>query len=756
MKVEESPGNFFTTQLDKFVGWCRKYSLWPLPFGTACCAIEYMALVASHYDVSRFGAEAVRFSPRQSDLLIVAGTISDKQAPVLKKIYDQMSDPKWVISMGACASSGGFYRAYHVVQGIDEIIPVDVFLPGCPPSPESLLDGVMKIQEMAQTGRRPSNPVRGLLTVRPPVFRHKPLERWRSPVLDVNPDGNGNDRTAAVKLRERFGSEILSVDDFRGDLAVTVKREKIVEICSFLRDDPDLGFNMLADMCGVDYLGRTPRFEAVYHLYSLDRRHRIRLKAPLDESDPVMDSVTPVWKGANWFEREAFDLFGIKFNGHPNLTKILTHRRFDAHALRKDHDPGRRFALDSPLELLYSPGEIEEATRGKDDPLGEGMIMNFGPSHPATHGVLRLQVILEGETIRRCRAEIGYLHRCFEKMSETHTYQQVIPFTDRLNYCSPFMNNVGWCMAVEKLLGIEIPKRAQYIRVILSEFNRIMDHMVCVGTNLVDLGALTNFWYLFRPREEIYSLMESCCGARLTYSCARIGGLAFDVPGDFRERVERLLKTIPRYIADVDKLITKNRIFIGRAKGITPVSARDAVAWGWTGPCLRACGVGYDVRKAHPYYDYDKFEFDVPTHSGGDVYSRYLVRMEEMRQSMRIIRQALDNLPGGPVMVDDKRVSLPPKRDVYTSIEALMNHFKIIMHGILPPRGEVYSYTEGANGELGFYIVSDGSRNPFRVKVRPPCFAIYQAIDSILEGHMVADIISALGSLNIIAGELER
>ena len=385
------------------------------------------------------------------------------------------------------------------------------------------------------------------------------------------------------------------------------------------------------------------------------------------------------------------------------------------------------------------------------------MVVNIGPQHPATHGTFRIECVLEGERIIESRTEIGYLHRCFEKMSETHDYWGVIPYTDRLNYCSPMINGVGYCLAVEKLLGCTIPKRAEYIRVILCELSRIMDHLVCIGTNLVDLGAITNFWYAFRPREVIYDLLESCCGSRLTVSYVRIGGLTEDVPAGFVEQCRRVIREdIPRAILELEKLNTQNPIFRARGQGIGVMPRGRAIAWGWTGPCARASGVDYDVRRDHPYYDYDQFEWKVPVETAGDVFARYLVRMEEMRQSCRIIEQYLDHLPGGPVIVDDRRIALPPKPEVYTNIEALMAHFKLIMHGILPPPGEVYGYVEGGNGELGFYVVSDGTRKPYRVKVRPPCFAIFQAFDEMLRGLLVADVVAILGSLNVIAGELDR
>jgi NADH-quinone oxidoreductase subunit C/D len=384
------------------------------------------------------------------------------------------------------------------------------------------------------------------------------------------------------------------------------------------------------------------------------------------------------------------------------------------------------------------------------------MHLNLGPSHPATHGTLRIFVKLEGEIIRDMKLEIGYLHRCFEKMSETHTWNQVIPFTDRLNYCSAMMNNIGYVRAVEKLLGIEVPKRCQRIRVIMAELSRIADHLVCIGTNAVDVGALTCFWYFFRERENLYDLFEAACGSRLTTSYTRVGGLYKDLPDGWVEWCRKIIANLPRTLDDVDGLLTTNRIWIDRTRGVAPISKERALDYGFTGPCLRACGVPYDIRKAYPYYDYDQFSWNVPTESEGDTYARYLVRMHEMRESLKIVQQALDDLPEGPVNVDDWSVVLPPKEEVYNSIEGLMAHFKHFMHGIRPPVGETYSFTEAANGELGFYIVSDNKGRPYRVRCRPPCFAIYQAFPEMCIGQTVSDAVAALGSLNIVAGELDR
>jgi NADH-quinone oxidoreductase subunit D len=404
--------------------------------------------------------------------------------------------------------------------------------------------------------------------------------------------------------------------------------------------------------------------------------------------------------------------------------------------------------------------EIEAYKReaGKLDMQAEPMILNIGPSHPATHATLRFIAELDGETILRLTPEFGYLHRGFEKESENATWTKVIPYTDRLNYVSSLMNNVGYVMAVEKLCGIEVTERCRYIRVLICELSRIIDHMVCVGTNMVDIGALTNFWYFWKPREEVYMhLIEPLTGIRLTTAYTRIGGLMWDLPDGWVEKCRDVCRNvIVPAIADVNALLTKNRIFIERTMGVGAITPKEAIARGFTGPCLRAAGVPLDLRKDEPYLVYDRFDFDVPVGEQGDTCDRYMVRMEEMRQSLRIIEQALDALPGGPVNVDDPRFILPEKADVYENIEALMNHFKHVMDGVQVPAGEVYSATEAANGELGYYIVSKGGGGPYKIKVRPPCFPLFQGMPHLCEGGMIADLIAVLGSVNIIAGELDR
>ena len=386
----------------------------------------------------------------------------------------------------------------------------------------------------------------------------------------------------------------------------------------------------------------------------------------------------------------------------------------------------------------------------------EAMPLNLGPSHPATHGTLRAFCALDGETILAAATEMGYLHRGFEKMVEQGTYQQVLPYTDRLNYCSAMMNNIGFCKAAERMFGVEVPERCVTIRVTLLELSRIIDHLVCVLANLVDLGALTNFWYFFNVREEVYRIWEKLCGARLTNTVTRIGGMYRDVYPGFADEVRAVLVSLERAVGEVRGLVERNRIFVDRTKGVCPVSAEQAIAWGWTGPCLRASGVDRDLRKDEPYYGYETYEFDTVVGTAGDTYDRIMLRVYEMVESVRIVRQALDRLRPGPVNTSDARLSLPPRQQVYHDMEALINNFKLIYEGVRPPAGECYDAIEAANGELGYWIVSDGGTNPYRIKVRPPCFTQWAAFAEMVEGTMIADAMGTLGSINIIAGELDR
>ena len=555
------------------------------------------------------------------------------------------------------------------------------------------------------------------------------------------------------------------------DIGSRIPESKITHTVNPLHDDEDVfvvdaksvtevtreikkHFPYLMDVAGVDYPERERRFDVVYHYMNPETKRRLRVKAPVAEGESLA-SVTNIYRSANWFEREAFDLFGINFSGHPNLRRILCHEDFVGNPLRKDYPADGNQELRTPLAHSFENDRARMMAE-EEDHLSDRVWINIGPAHPATHGTRRLMAVLSGETIEKMDVEIGYLHRCFEKMCETHNYNQIIPYTDRLNYCSAPMNNHAWCRTVEKMLGIQVPAKAQAMRVILDEFSRIIDHFVCICTNAVDLGALTNFWLGFQAREKVYDLFEKLCGARLTVSLARVGGMGFDFPDGWIAEAKETLKVIEKAHAEVDTLLTKNRIFVKRMVGAGGISKENAIDWGFTGPCLRAAGVPLDMRQYNPYYGYDQLEFDIPIGERGDSYDRYMVRMEEIRQSVRILKQCLNNVPSGPIDVDDPRITLPSKQNVYGNIEGLMNQFMLVINGVQPPAGEIYSGYEAANGELGFYVISDGSGKPYRVKCRPPCFAIFQAFSEMMEGQMLADAIAALGSINVIAGELDR
>ena len=384
------------------------------------------------------------------------------------------------------------------------------------------------------------------------------------------------------------------------------------------------------------------------------------------------------------------------------------------------------------------------------------MTINMGPQHPATHGVLRLLLELDGEIIVKATPHLGYLHRGIEKLAETMTYNQALTLTDRLDYTNGLANNLSYCLAIEKLLAIEIPKRAQYLRVMLAELQRIAAHLIWIATHALDIGAMTVFFYAFRERETILGILEQVTGARITPSFIRIGGIAKDIPDTFAESVGLFVDDFPKRVDEYETLLTDNIIWKKRTQNVAPLSKEDALNYGITGPVLRASGVYYDVRKAYPYSSYDEFDFEIPLGRNGDVYDRYLVRLREMRQSNRIVKQAVEKLPGGPVRARSLSVVPPDKEDVQRDIAALIRHFKIMAEGFKTPCGEVYSSIEAPKGELGFYVVSDGTNKPFRMRIRPPSFINLGVLPKIIEGHMIADVVAAIGSLDIVLGEIDR
>jgi NADH-quinone oxidoreductase subunit C/D len=553
--------------------------------------------------------------------------------------------------------------------------------------------------------------------------------------------------TLRTDLSKKFVDNTFEYSYVFGNNVLSLPKGQILPVLEHLKSSGR--FDFLMQVAGADFPERSRRFEIVYELFSSKDFSRCRLKTQVGEDESI-DSVISIWKCADWFEREIYDMYGVRFAGHPNLRRILVHHQFVGHPLRKDYPADRQQHCTEAMPIHFDNDD-----RYKDD--GRDLVpLNIGPSHPATHGTLRVMAALDGEKVHRAGVELGYLHRCFEKMAETHPYNQVIPFTDRLNYCSAPMNNIGYCKAVEKMMNVEIPPRAQAMRVILAELSRIIDHLVCIGANAVDLGALTGFFHLFTYREKVYTLFEKLCGARLTVALTRIGGMAQDAPEGWFDEVLQFCKEMRKGVDDLDILLTGNKIWIKRTRDVGAITAENAIEWGYTGPCLRAAGVSLDLRKATPYYGYETLDFQIPIGTNGDVYDRYLVRVAEMRESLKIIEQVAKNVPGGDYAVRDRGITLPEKKDVYGNIEGLMNHFMLVIKGLRPPVGEIYDATEAANGELGFWLISDGSANPYRLKVRPPCFAIYQSFVEQVTGGQVADVIAILGSQNLIAGELDR
>ncbi len=568
-KKGEGGVEIFTTRVADLINWGRKNSLWPMPMGISCCAIEMMAFVASKYDAARFGSEALRFSPRQADLMIVAGTLTKKMAPAVRQIYDQMPEPKWVMAMGACLITGGMFDSYPVVQGLDHVIPVDVYVPGCPPRPEGVLQGLMQIQKQAQASGK-------------------------------------------INLVSRAQGYVPDVE----------------------------------------------------------------------------------------------------------LTTLPT-----------DEKPTQK----------------------------QTMIINMGPSHPSTHGVLRLVLEVDGETIVKAHPHVGYLHRGFEKLGENRTYHQFIPYTDRLDYMAALNNNIAYVMAVEKLMDIELTPRNQMLRTLCCELSRLSAHLLSLGTYALDLGAATIFFHTFQERENIYALQEKLAGSRMLTAYARVGGLARDMPEGWMQEILDWLPNVERVLDEAETLLNKNAIWVHRTENIGVINQDLCRQYGITGPIARAAGIPLDLRKDHPYLAYDQLDFDVPVGTAGDAYDRYMVRMIEMRQSIRLVRQAIQKMPDGPLNSDVPGVVLPPRDRIFTSMEELIYHFKIIGSGFMPPAGKkAYHSIEAPKGELGFYVVSEGGPNAYRLRIKSPSFTNLQLLSEVLPGLKIADAVTTVASLDPVMGECDR
>jgi len=579
------------------------------------------------------------------------------------------------------------------------------------------------------------------------------------------------------KLKTKFPTAVLGSETFREETTITIDAKHLLRVAKFLRDDPELQYNLLLDVYGVDRrdLEVAPRFASTYELYSIPFNRRVRLNVPLADAPtngskdalPKVDSVTGVWSTANWLERETYDLMGIEFTGHPWLHRILMPQDWVGHPLRKDYPLGGEpvyFSADRDnprfahlgkqiMDVPSYHSELEE-----DENPTDHLVINMGPQHPATHGVLRLAVELDGERVLSVKPEVGYLHSGFEKTGENKRYEKFIPYCDRLDYVSSMSNNLGYVLTVEKLLGVEVPQHAQYARVILTELQRIASHMVWLGTHAMDVRGTIHalLMYAFYWREQILDIFEMVCGARMTTSYFNVGGLRWPLPGAFEDAVKHFLKGFPEMLKDVDGMLTNNPVWLGRLEGVGYLSREEAISLGVTGPLLRATGLAFDLRKAQPYSSYDQFDFDIPTADEGDSYARFKVRIAELRQSLRIIEQGLAKLGKGPHKTADRKVALPPRAEISTSMESLIHQFKLVTEGFKPPVGRVYGIVENPKGILGFGLISDGSAIPYRLRVRGPSFVNLQATDTMSRQGLLSDIITVVGSIDIVLGEVDR
>lgn len=536
-----------------------------------------------------------------------------------------------------------------------------------------------------------------------------------------------------------------------------VESSKLFETIKNAKEELDYAF--LLDITAIDNLHKShpssSRFELIYILRHSAFQETLMYKVAVKDPEIGVDSISSLFSSAEWAEREVYDQYGVNFIGHKMLKRVLNHNEFIGHPLRKDYEITKGQYCTTSQDLMDEMRPLLNE-RGLDMSADDLMIVNLGPSHPASHGTIRTLAALDGETIVAAASEIGYLHRGFEKSAENHNYNQIIPYTDRLNYCSAIMNNIAFAKTVEDMMDITLPDRGIFIRVIVAELSRVIDHLVCLAAGLLDMGGQTNYWYLYNPRDNAYDFLSKLTGARLTNSYMRIGGMTHDLYDGWESDLADVLTKIDFGISESLKMITHNRIYNDRIQNVSPVSKEQAINYGFTGPNLRASGVPYDMRFTSPYYYYDTFDFDMIIGSVGDTYDRMMVRFDEMNESLKIIRQAVKQIPGGDFNVDDKSIIMPSKSCVYGSIEGMMNQFKLVIDGVQVPKGEYYGSMEAANGELGFFIVSDGSGTPYKVKVRPPSFYHMSAYPKIIENYQVADAIMTLGSLNIIAGEMDR
>ncbi|MEE9126828.1 MAG: NADH-quinone oxidoreductase subunit C/D [Planctomycetota bacterium] len=583
---------------------------------------------------------------------------------------------------------------------------------------------------------------------------------------------NGDTSNGIVQhLQQTFGDAVVQAQATADEVPTCwVPKPRVAKVLRYLKEEVERPYRMLYDLTAVDDRLRKSRhgqpkcdFILVYHLISFDRNQDVRVKVALEGEYPELATVTDIWPNANWYEREVWDMFGIKFAGHPNLRRILLPSTWKGHPLRKEH-PARatemgRFELpdekqDAEQEALqFKPEEWNMERKGETS---DFMFLNVGPHHPGTHGVLRIALQLDGEEIVDAVPDIGFHHRGAEKMGERQTWHTYIPYTDRVDYLGGVMNNLPYLLAVEKLAGIEVPHRAQVIRVMMCELFRLASHLVWYGTFAQDVGSMSPVFYMFNDRERIFDIVEAVCGARMHPNWFRIGGTAQDLPKGWEGMVGDFVDYMPKRLDDYEKIVMKNRIFKARTVGIGAYTREEAIDWGVTGPGLRACGLGFDFRKQRPYSGYEQFEFEIPTAEGGDCYARAVVRVEEMRQSLRIVEQCLRNMPEGRYKADHPLATPPVKTNTMQDIETLITHFLGVSWGPVIPAGEAFAGIEATKGNNGYYLLSDGDTKAYRVRIRAPSFAHMQMIPLISRGLMVADLLAILGSIDFVLADIDR
>lgn len=574
------------------------------------------------------------------------------------------------------------------------------------------------------------------------------------------------------ELERAHGEDIITVQATRDAIpTLWVEASRVKTLLRFLKTQLSPPYSMLYDLTAIDERARSQRegqpasdFTVVYHLLSLEGNVHIRLKVPLLGEFPALDTITDLWPNANWYEREVWDMFGITFNGHPHLERLLMPRTWEGHPLRKEH-PARATEM-GPFRLTPDKQEEEEeALQFHPEAWGlqreregsEFLFLNLGPQHPGTHGVLRLILQLDGEELIDVVPDIGFHHRGAEKMGERQSWHTYIPYTDRVDYLGGVMNNFPYVMTVEKLAGIDtIPDRARVIRIMMAELFRIISHLVWYGTFAQDLGQLSPVFYMFTDRERAFEIVEAICGGRMHPNWFRIGGVAQDLPQGWDRLIKDFLDYMPGRLDEYDRMVMQNRIFQARTKGVGAYSLDEAIEWGVTGPGLRACGLEWDLRKKQPYGGYDQFEFEIPVAVNGDCYDRAVVRIEEMRQSLRIIRQCLDNMPAGPYKASNPQATPPLKERTMFDIETLITHFLNVSWGPVIPAGEACAMVEGTKGINSYYLVSDGSTESYRTRIRAPSFAHIQMVPAISRGYSIADLLAILGSIDFVLADVDR